>query len=128
MFLNDANTTEDDDNPNVGTHLHGARGPSLRWGGCVHTGQTFFGKCRDSNLHPLRCECEKNHKEGVMQFTQGTRFLLTTDLSCSYHGAKSWFLFEFLKRFGKNGFSPIEPAEMNGPYEKNMHFNGVFAD
>jgi hypothetical protein len=63
-----------------------------------------------------------------MPVTRGTRFLLTTGLSCPYHKAKNGFLFEFLKRFGKNGFPPIEPAEMNGPYEKNMHFNGVFAD
>jgi hypothetical protein len=47
-------------------------------------------------------KCEENHTEGVKQFTQGTRFLLTTDLSCSYHGAKSGFLFEFLKNSGKS--------------------------
>jgi hypothetical protein len=52
-----------------------------------------------------------------MQFTQGTMFLLTTDLSCSYHAAKSRFLFEFLEKFGKIGFALIEPEGMNGLYE-----------
>jgi hypothetical protein len=79
-----------------------------------------------NRTHPLLlcCECEENHTEGVKPVILGARFLLTIDLSCSQHGIKSRFLFEFLKRFGENGFSLIEPAEINGPDEKNIHFKG----
>jgi hypothetical protein len=75
-----------------------------------------------------RRACEENHTEDVKQVTRGTRFLLTTGLSCSYHEAKSGFLLEFSKKFGKIGFALIEPAEMNRLYEKNKHSQRVFAD
>jgi hypothetical protein len=61
--------------------------------------------------------CESGHSGGEVSIDD--RFVL------SHHRDENGFLSEFSKRFGKNGFPPIEPAEINGPDEKNIHFKGV---